>query len=113
MAKKTFYVLGKTDEGSNPYNDGLSYDRLKFFICDSVSDLPASGMSGQDMAIVIDSGELYTVKDSAWVGNSNSSCFPIGCIFSCAIDTDPSELLGFGVWELVAKEPFYAWQRKE
>jgi hypothetical protein len=44
---------------------------------------------------------------------STKDCWPIDSVFSCVVDTDPEKLFGFGKWELVAKEPFYAWQRKE
>ena len=115
MAKKAFYVFGKTGENESNYDDETLYDRLKIFICDTASDLPATGMNPKDMAIVINDAALYTVKDSAWIGNDRSASWPVGSVILLVPATNPAELLEFGVWQLVNQDilPVHVWRRTE
>ena len=37
--------------------------------------------------------------------------WPVGSVFCYADETDPATTLGFGVWELIVKEPVFMWKR--
>lgn len=106
MARKTFYIPGRTDLGSDLYNDESLYDRIKIFICDSVSDIPAT-MSKNDLCFITDG--------TGWVGHNVGSSWPVGSVIILVPDTDPAELLGFGDWVLVNQDvlPAHVWRRKE
>ncbi len=40
--------------------------------------------------------------------------YPIGSLYPTELDSqDPNEILGFGKWEIIVKEPVYFWRRDE
>lgn len=107
MGSTTLFSMG-SDKISIDANGNAVYDsgRVKFFMCE---DLPSSNITKGDVAIV--GSSAYIANSSLeWVQLGNT--YPIDSIFQCAVYADPADLLGFGKWELVAKEPFYSWQRK-
>jgi len=123
MGIRIFYVFGALNPDGSPcvYDDQSNFNRYRFLLCDTLSDL--NGREG-DFAVVKDSNKFFFGEGSQWneiIGEpgpqgepgSVKDAWPIDSIFSCAVDTDPEILFGFGKWELLTKEPFYAWQRKE
>ena len=135
MGLKIYYLVG----GSSPDGSVTFYDdecvlpvinRCKLLIGDTSSDIV--GRVG-DLAIIKDTKKFLFREDSQWIEilgeqgpkgdkgdqgpqgepGSPKDAWPIDSIFSCVVDTDPEKLLGFGKWECIQKEPWYAWQRKE
>ena len=125
MGIKIYYLVGGSSLGETTFYDSENVlplvNRCKLLIADTSEDLV--GRIG-DLAIVKDTRKFLFREGSLWSESlgeqgpqgepgSPKDAWPIDSIFQCAVDTDPGILLGFGKWELVAKEPFYAWQRKE
>jgi hypothetical protein len=132
MGIKIFYIFGASNpDGSLSFYDDESVlpigNRYKLFVCDTSADLV--GQLG-DLAIVKDANKFFFKEGSQWneiTGEQGPQgiqgpqgepgdikiAWPIDSIFQCAVDTDPEKLLGFGTWECIQKEPWYAWQRKE
>lgn len=85
------------------------------FLCDTVEDLPANF---EGVAIVKGSpnGFYSRGEGGAWVREEffhASASWPVGSVFNYVDETDPATTLGFGVWELILKEPVYMWKRTE
>ena len=92
----------------------MGYKNL--FLCDSVNDLSTILYEGAVAIIISDLSLIHYVEGGTWIskpiGSSPDSMYPLDSIFQSASEKDPADILGFGKWELVAKEPFFAWQRK-
>jgi hypothetical protein len=120
MSRRVFYMYGNVSTGGTT----TTYGNYRFFLCDTSSDLPTSGIVDSDFAVVGDSKKFYFGYNSQWnevkgekgaqgePGNIKDA-WPVNSIFQCKDETDPEKLLGFGKWECVQKEPWYTWQRKE
>ena len=79
------------------------------------------GLSTQlyDGAVVMvngDTSSIYVVEGGGWVkkslGPSLELSWPVDSIM-CTAEKDPRDLLGFGKWELIVKEPVFMWKRLE
>lgn len=83
------------------------------FVCDTEVDLPPNE-EGVAMVKSKPSG-FYSRPyggNWAWIQVSDpESSWPLDSVFCVSNEKDPSDLLGFGKWELIQKEPFFAWKR--
>jgi hypothetical protein len=86
-----------------------------FLICDTLEGLSPEVYEG---AIAVLSGDLsviHFVEGGSWVekkvGPSLELSWPLDSVFPVANEKEPKDLLGFGEWELIAKEPVFMWRR--
>jgi hypothetical protein len=120
MSKRVSYIYVNKSIDNSP----SIYGHFRFFLCDTLNELPVSDVVNGDIAVILDVKKFLFSLNSQWnevkgekgdqgePGNIKDA-WPIDSIFTCAVDTSPEKLLGFGKWELVQKEPFFAWQRKD
>ena len=102
------------------------------YLCDTEADLPSVELKPGFIAITKDNlGRYYHVNSSlVWVkedmkGNPGAQgppgpqgdpgkpelAWPLDSVFCVANEKEPADLLGFGKWELIIKEPVFMWRR--
>ncbi len=83
--------------------------QTRFFLCDTVADLPASGFTDMDFAATKDFGTFFVANNGKWVAPH-----PVHSVFFTDEDTNPGDLLGYGTWEFIKRVPsmsVWGWKR--
>lgn len=84
-------------------------------VCDSAGDLP--GVIYENSLAIVNGTSLsvYIVEGGAWVqkktGITMEDVYSVDQVYSSASEKDPKDILGFGEWEMIAKEPCFMWKR--
>ena len=67
MARKVLYVFGhQSNIDVSQYDDETRYAQARFFICDTVTDLPDT-VGDMDFALTKDDSALFFGNNGAWV----------------------------------------------
>jgi hypothetical protein len=67
--------------------------------------VPITGPDGRASVLVLGDGQTIVGQGPGRppvAGDAAAEAFPIGSLFSAAVPTNPSTLLGYGTWELWA-----------
>ena len=91
----------------------MSYRNVE--ICSSVSELPVLVHENSIAIVNGDPLSVYIVEAGAWVqkkmGITMEDVYSVDRVYSSISEKDPKDILGFGEWEMIAKEPCYMWKR--
>ena len=93
----------------------MSSETKNLIIADTLDELPVNVNA---VAIVKESINGYYTNSIGsgweWVQSFNPQCaYPLDSVYSSVSEKDPNDILGFGKWDMIAKEPCFMWKRTE
>jgi len=108
MARRLIHVIGHQDDPENPVS---GVQNLKLFACDTANDLPQVPNVGEiylvigaKTAVFVDpvTGYIEIKGEKGDPGDLEKS-WPVASVMGTVDDKDPTDLLGFGKWEVEQK----------